>query len=237
MSQDIITDIALLMNHTRNMSGFTSDIEVVIRDVRIECEDASSCIISKKRDYEQHIDELNDTLREIENDEHSRESEERKAEIKEEIRYYKKRIGDTEGTDAAIEKCKYFLEIADEVLDLQNVLGMLYVAKAGEFVVDICDDPGNPEDSYPAFISLEDIKEARSLCETAKSLLTIDSFKEYVEEAEKTLKLCDLDENTKTRVSSIIFLIIHALISTVIYILLSPFGIGIFGLLLAPCAV
>lgn len=143
-------------------------------------------------------------------------------------------IGDTEGTDAAIEKCKYFLEIADEILSLQNILGMLYVAKAEEFIVDICDDSGNPEDSYPAFISLDDIKEARSLCETAKSLLTLDSFNEYVEEAEKTLKLCDLDENTKTRVSSIIFLIIHALISTVIYILLSPFGIGIFGLLLAP---
>lgn len=104
MSQDIITDIALLMNHTQNMSGFTSDIEVVIRDVRIECDDASSCIISKKRDYEQHIDELNDTLKEIENNEHSRESEERKAEIKEKIRYYKKRINDMRKCQRIIEK-------------------------------------------------------------------------------------------------------------------------------------
>ena len=100
----------------------------------------------------------------------------------------------THSYNEAIEKCEHFIEVSAEKTYLQNVLGKIYVALSKEYVVDIPRDfEDENTDTIPGFISLDDIQEVRENCNKAKSLLTLDEFKEDIEIAEELLQLCDTD--------------------------------------------
>lgn len=47
---------------------------------------------------------------------------------------------DLEGIESAIAKCTEYIDMADEKIELQNLLGKLYVDKARLYVVDVPDD-------------------------------------------------------------------------------------------------
>lgn len=144
---------------------------------------------------------------------------------------------DLEGIESAIAKCTEYIDMADEKIELQNLLGKLYVDKALLYVVDVPDDFQDPGgETTPGFVSLEDINDVRNYCNKAKSLLTLDRYKDDLEMADILLGACDNDQYQTMRISGWFFLISHAFITTVIYLLLSPFIIGIPCLLIAPWA-
>ena len=123
----------------------------------------------------------------------------------------------TENYNAAIEKCKYFIDISDEKIYLQNMLGRIYVELSGEYVVDVPNAFDNPaEGTTPGFISLEDIQEVRKLCNNAKSLLTLEAFSDDSEKAETYLQLCDEDCRLLPCHKKS-YVIIHAVIVCILY--------------------
>lgn len=123
--------------------------------------------------------------------------------------------------ETAIEKCKYFIDISEDKTFLQNRLGMLYVALSNEYLLDIPDDYQDPNcDTTPGFISLEDIQDVRKYCNEAKSLLTLDSFKEEAERAEFLLQVCD-DNCQLLRCHKKIYTAFHAIMAFVFYTLIT----------------
>lgn len=127
----------------------------------------------------------------------------------------------TDCFETAIEKCKYFIDISEDKTFLQNRLGMLYVALSNEYLLDIPDDYQDPNcDTTPGFISLEDIQDVRKYCNEAKSLLTLDSFKEEAERAEFLLQLCD-DNCQLLRCHKKIYTAFHAIMAFVFYTLIT----------------
>lgn len=103
-------------------------------------------------------------------------------------------LENSDGVEAAIEKCKYFIDISEEKTELQNILGILYIDLADKYVVDVPDDYQDPKSDFtPGFISLEDIQTVRKYCNEAKSLITLDDYREAAEEADTLLEICDFD--------------------------------------------
>ena len=101
---------------------------------------------------------------------------------------------DLEGIESAIAKCTEYIDMADEKIELQNLLGKLYVDKARLYVVDVPDDFQDPGcETTPGFVSLEDINDVRNYCNKAKSLLTLDRYKDDLEMADILLGVCDED--------------------------------------------
>lgn len=132
----------------------------------------------------------------------------------------------TESYGAAIEKCQYFIDISEEKTYLQNILGKVYVYLSKEYVVDVPDDFEDPNcDTTPGFISLEDITEVRKYCNDAKSLLTLDEFREDAEMAEMLLQACDEDCELLPAHKKY-FTIIHAVLVFIIYSFIT-FFVGI----------
>ncbi len=123
----------------------------------------------------------------------------------------------TDSYGAAIEKCQYFIDISEEKTYLQNILGKVYINLSKEYVVDVPDDYQDSNcDTTPGFISLEDITEVRKYCNDAKSLLTLDEFKEDAEMAEMLLQACDEDCQLFPAHKKI-FTIFHAVMVFIIY--------------------
>ncbi|WP_443723029.1 tetratricopeptide repeat protein [Ruminococcus sp.] len=147
-------------------------------------------------------------------------------------------ISDIEGVDNAIRLCEHFIEISEEKIVMQNLLGELFVDKADEYIVrdipNVLDDPS--QGVGPGFVSIDDIEAARTLCKKARALLTLDDQEETIKYCDEILQACDEDQYQTMRISGWFFLISHAFITTVIYLLLSPFIIGIPCLLIAPWA-
>lgn len=130
-------------------------------------------------------------------------------------------LGETDGTESAIEKCKYFIDISEDKILLQNILGMLYVYLSDEYLVDVPDDYWDPNcDTTPGFISLEDIQDVRKYCNEAKSLLTLDAFKDHAERAEFLLQVCD-DNCQLRRCHKKIYTAFHAIMAFVFYTLIT----------------
>ena len=124
----------------------------------------------------------------------------------------------TESYEAAIEKCKYFIDVSDEKTYLQNMLGRIYVELSKEYVVDVPNALNDPsQGTSPGFISLEDIEEVRKLCNNAKSLLTLDEFSEDNDMAEVLLQLCDEDCQLSPCHQKKWIVILHAIIVCIIY--------------------
>lgn len=145
----------------------------------------------------------------------------------------------TDSYGAAIEKCEYFISISDEKTYLENTLGEIYVQCCNECVYNVPIDTTDPSaGSEPGFIYLNDIKEVRRDCLKAKSLLTLDSFKETKEKCEALLALCDDNEYNTFRVNKWPYLIFHTLITFVIYGIISvvTWGIGLPFLIIATYA-
>ena len=100
----------------------------------------------------------------------------------------------THSYNEAIEKCEHFIDISAEKTYLQNVLGKILVELSKEYVVDIpYDFEDENSETTPGFISLEDIQAVREKCNKAKSLLTLEEFKDETELAELLLETCDRD--------------------------------------------
>lgn len=127
----------------------------------------------------------------------------------------------TDSYDAAIEKCKYFIDISEEKTYVQNILGKIYVNLSKEYVVDVPDDYQDPNcDTTPGFISLEDIQDVRKYCNEAKSFLTLDEFKDDAEMAELLLQACDEDCKLMPCHKKI-FTVFHAVMVFIIYTLIT----------------
>lgn len=139
-------------------------------------------------------------------------------------------IHDSDSIDSAIAKCTEYIDMADEKIELQNLLGKLYVNKARLYVVDVPIDYQDPgRGTTPGFISLEDIRDARECCNKAKSLLTLDSYKDDLETAEILLKACDEDCELET-CHKTWYTVFHAVIVFLFYTLITliwgaPLGI------------
>ena len=127
----------------------------------------------------------------------------------------------TESYNAAIEKCKYFIDATEEKTYLQNTLGRIYIALSKEYIVDVPNDFDDPsQGTTPGFISLEDIQEVRRLCTEAKSLITLDKFKDDAEMAESLLQECDEDcELLPTYKKG--YVILHSIGTFIIYSLIT----------------
>ncbi len=123
--------------------------------------------------------------------------------------------------NAAIEKCKYYIDISAEKTFLQNILGAIYVALSKEYVVDVPDDFEDPDaGTTPGFISLEDIREVRNLCNQAKSLITLDQFKDDADMAESLLQAC-IEDCKLEPAHKKSFTIFHAVCVFIIYTFLT----------------
>lgn len=115
-----------------------------------------------------------------------------------------------DGLDPAIELVKEYIEKSEDVERLQNLLGSFYVEKALEFAVEIPDRPffdpmaiamdkiknlnNDVEyDTYIAFISEEDITDAKKYLDMATPLLTLDDeiFNTYKEVSGELYDLCE----------------------------------------------
>lgn len=142
------------------------------------------------------------------------------------------------GVDAAIEKCNYAMSILPTKEEMENTLGILYIDKAFDNMVELIDNPEDPESSSTmAFISLTDIKESRELCKKAKVLITKTDnafFSDYLDKCNEILRICDADQYTKSRMSNISFLAIHAVITVIYSFFLCYFIIGIPMIFIAP---
>lgn len=127
----------------------------------------------------------------------------------------------TDSYNAAIEKCKYFIDTVEEKTYLQNTLGRIYIALSKEYIVDVPNDFDDPsQGTTPGFISLEDIQEVRRLCNEAKSLITLDKFKDDAEMAETLLQECDEDcELLPTYKKG--YVILHSIGTFIIYTLIT----------------
>ena len=145
----------------------------------------------------------------------------------------------TDSYDAAIEKCKYFISVADNKTYLENVLAEIYVECCSECVVDVPVNVNDPsQGTEPGFIYLNDIREVRKHCLEAKELLTLDSFSETKEKCESLLALCDDNEFNTFRLKKWPYLIFHTLITFIIYGFISviTWGIGVPFLIIATYA-
>lgn len=129
----------------------------------------------------------------------------------------------TDSYETAIEKCKYFIDISQEKTYLQNILGQIYVFLSKEYVVDVPVDFEDPScGTTPGFISLEDIQQVRKYCTEAKSLLTLEGFKESAELADDLLKACD-DDCQLIACHKKIYTYFHAFLVFIIYTLITLF--------------
>lgn len=139
----------------------------------------------------------------------------------------------TDSFEAAIQRCKEFIEISEEKTYLQNILGSIYVKLCEQYIVDVPDDYEDPNcDTTPGFISLEDINDVRKYCNEAKSLLTLSEFKEDVEAAEYLLQVCDADceligchRKLYRIIQTVVTGVISLFLSIVTWGIFLPFGI------------
>lgn len=151
------------------------------------------------------------------------------------IMYYKvMAVVDLHGVEAAIQLCKQYIENAEEKIQLQNLLGCLYVDKAEKLLVDVPENSDEPQsDSVLCFISLVDIETAQQLCTSAQALLTLDEefYKKYKSRANFILNVCadDLKVNRWSKVSWVIACMVTTFV--VYYVLL-----GIFQFISQPIA-
>ncbi len=122
---------------------------------------------------------------------------------------------ETQGTEASIEKFRYFIERASEKTVLENSLGEVLVESCVDLVVDIPNDPENPNgETTPGFLTLEDIETARKRCNEALSLLTLASSESSAEFARTILEQCDIDSSLE-RYHKKSFVIFHTVMSAI----------------------
>lgn len=134
----------------------------------------------------------------------------------------------TDSFAAAIDKCKYFIELSDDKTRLKDTLGSIYVELSETYLVDVPNDFEDPsEGTEPGFIYLSDINDVREYCLQAKNLLSEEN-QECLERCNNLLKICDENQYNTFRIRKWPFIIFHTAITVLLYGIISIITYGIF---------